>query len=240
MSPLSYESIMPPDRRDLLRELRLPVDALGWVPTLLASRVRRAAQPQSVLLLPGYGTSPTAMRALEVFLRRHGHRVRDWGLGRNTGAARELRVALEPIVRSVIDEHGEPVVLVGWSLGGFIAREFAREHPQQVRKVITLGTPVIGGPRYTATARRYQDEGYDLDELERDVMSRYSTPIAVPVTAIYSKRDGIVAWPACIDRWSPHVEHIEVDATHLGLVLSPHVRTIVAREVGTLDFAAGR
>jgi pimeloyl-ACP methyl ester carboxylesterase len=240
MNPISYDSITPPDRLDLLRELRLPVDALGWVPSLLATKVRRTARPQSVLLLPGYGTSPTAMRVLEVFLRRHGHRVRDWGLGRNTGAARELRVALEPIVRAVIDEHDEPVVLVGWSLGGFIAREFAREHPQQVRKVITLGTPVIGGPRYTATARRYQDEGHDLEELERAVMSRYATPIAVPVTAIYSKRDGIVAWPACIDRWSPHVEHIEVDATHLGLVLSPHVRTIVAREVGAFDLDTGR
>jgi thioesterase domain-containing protein len=180
------------------------------------------------------------MRVLEVFLRRHGHRVRDWGLGRNTGAARELRIALEPIVRAVIDEHSAPVVLVGWSLGGFIAREFAREHPQQVRKVITLGTPVIGGPRYTATARRYQDEGHDLDELERAVMSRYATPIEVPVTAIYSKRDGIVAWRACIDRWSPHVEHVEVDATHLGLVLSPHVRSIVAREIGALDYDARR
>jgi pimeloyl-ACP methyl ester carboxylesterase len=231
MSPISYESITPPGRLDVLQELRLPVDALGWLPSWLATKVRPAKQPRSVLLLPGFGTGPRAMRLMESFLGRHGHRVRDWGLGQNHGEARQLRIALEPIVRSAIAQHGEPVVVVGWSLGGFIAREYAREHPGHVRKVITLGTPVIGGPRYTATARRYSAQGHDLDELEQAVRSRYATPLTVPVTAVYSKRDGIVAWQACIDQWSPNVSHVEVDETHLGLVLSPRVLAIVADAV---------
>lgn len=232
MSPISYDPIPTPGRLEVLRELRLPVDAVGWLPAWLATEVRRAAQPRTVLLLPGYGTGPRAMRALELFLRRHGHRARDWGLGRNHGEARQLRLALEPIVEEIVERDGEPIVVVGWSLGGFIAREYAREHPAHVRKVITLGTPVIGGPRYTATARRYRAEGHDLEELERLVMSRYATPLTRPVTAIYSRRDGVVAWQACIDRWSPDVRHVEVDETHVGLVLSPRVRRIVANEVG--------
>jgi pimeloyl-ACP methyl ester carboxylesterase len=123
-------------------------------------------------------------------------------------------------------------VIVGWSLGGFIAREYAREHPEQVRRVITLGSPVIGGPRYTATAERYRAQGHDLDELERAVMQRYATPLRAPVSAIYSKRDGIVAWQACVDRWSPDVRHVEVGETHVGLVLSPRVLAVVAEEAG--------
>jgi pimeloyl-ACP methyl ester carboxylesterase len=122
-------------------------------------------------------------------------------------------------------------VVVGWSLGGFIAREYAREYPGHVRKVITLGTPVIGGPRYTATARRYRAQGHDLDELEQAVRSRYATPLTVPVTAVYSRRDGVVAWPACIDQWSPNVSHVEVDSTHVGLIFSPRVLEIVAKEI---------
>jgi hypothetical protein len=97
--------------------------------------------------------------------------------------------------------------------------------------VITLGAPVIGGPRYTATAERYRAQGHDLDELERAVAQRYATPLRVPVTAIYSKRDGIVSWQACVDRWSPDVRHVEVEETHLGLVLSPRVLAIVADAV---------
>jgi pimeloyl-ACP methyl ester carboxylesterase len=231
MSPISYEPITPPGRLDVLQELRLPVDALGWVPSWLAMRVRPAQQARSVLLLPGFGTGPRAMRWMESFLGRHGHRVCDWGLGQNNGEARQLRIALEPIVRSVIKQHDEPVVVVGWSLGGFIAREYAREHPGHVRKVITLGTPVIGGPRYTATARRYRAQGHDLDELEQAVRSRYATPLTVPVTAVYSRRDGVVAWPACIDQWSPNVSHVEVDSTHVGLIFSPRVLEIVAKEI---------
>jgi len=231
MSPISYDPISPPGRCDALQELRLPIDALGWIQSWLATKVRPAGRPRSVLLLPGFGTGPRAMRVMESFLKRQGHRVRDWGLGRNNGEARQLRIALEPVIRAAIDREREPVVVVGWSLGGFIAREYAREHPGHVRKVITLGTPVIGGPRYTATARRYRAQGHDLDELERAVKSRYAKPLQVPVTAVYSKRDGIVAWQACIDKWSPDVNHIEVDETHVGLILSPRVLAIVADEV---------
>jgi pimeloyl-ACP methyl ester carboxylesterase len=171
------------------------------------------------------------MWALERHLRQRGHRVRDWGLGRNTGQARELRAALGPVVQAACETGHGPVVLVGWSLGGYIAREYAREHAGQVRKVVTLGSPVIGGPRYTATAARYRAQGHDLDEIERAIANRYATPLDVPVAAIYSKRDGVVAWRACIDQWSPNVRHVEVDETHLGLVLSPRVLSIVADEV---------
>lgn len=228
---LDHGPIAPPGTLDTLRELRLPLDVLRWTPAWLGTRVRRTRQPCNVILLPGFGTGPRSMTVIKVFLRRAGHRVRDWGLGRNTGEAKRFRERLVPIVEESIASHDEPVVLVGWSLGGFIAREYAREHPTHVRQVVTLGSPVVGGPRYTATARWYQSQGFDLDELEQAVAARYATPLAVPVTAIYSKRDGVVAWRACIDRWSPNVRHIEVSETHVGLGFSPRVLDIIATAI---------
>lgn len=228
---IEYDPIVPPGRLDTLKELRLPVDVLRWAPTWLAMKSGRALQPRTTILLPGFGAGPASMRVMEAFLRRRGHRVRDWGLGRNTGEAKALRLKLASIVEESVAAHGEPVTLVGWSLGGFIAREFAREHPDRVRKVITLGSPVVGGPRYTATADWYRSQGHDLDELERTVAERYATPIKVPVTAIFSKRDGVVAWRACIDRWSPDVRHVEVSETHVGLGFAPRVLAIVANEI---------
>jgi pimeloyl-ACP methyl ester carboxylesterase len=229
--PIQYDPITPPGRLDTLKELRLPVDVLRWAPTWLAMKSKRVGKPRPAILLPGFGTGPRSMRVMEVFLRRRGHHVRDWGLGQNSGEAKQLRMALRPVVDQFIATHGEPVTLVGWSLGGFIAREFAREWPDRVRKVITLGSPVIGGPRYTATADWYRAQGHDLDELERAVAARYATPLKVPVTAIYSKRDGVVAWQACIDRWSPTVRHVEVSETHVGLGFAPRVLGIVADEI---------
>ncbi|HVN43194.1 MAG TPA: alpha/beta fold hydrolase, partial [Steroidobacteraceae bacterium] len=194
---IDYEPITPPGKRDALRELRLPIDLLRWAPAMFAGKPRRASHPRTVILLPGFGTGPRSMQIIEAGLRRRGHRVRDWGLGRNTGDAKRFRAELEAIVAPAVAAHGEPVVLVGWSLGGYIAREYAREHPKEIAKVVTLGSPVIGGPRYTTTAAWYRSQGHDLDEVEKAVANRYATPLKVPVVAIYSKRDGIVAWQAC-------------------------------------------
>ena len=228
---IHHEPITPPGKLDALQELWLPVDVLRWAPSWLAMKSGRAAEPRTVVLLPGFGAGPRSMRVMESFLRRRGHRARDWGLGRNTGDARHLRAKLADTVAESRTAHGEPAVLVGWSLGGYIAREYAREHPDEIRRVVTLGSPVIGGPRYTATAGWYRSQGHDLDELERAVAKRYSTPLRVPVSAIYSKRDGVVAWRACIDSWSPQVRHIEVSETHVGLGFAPRVLAIVAEEI---------
>ena len=58
---------------------------------------------------------------------------------------------------------------------------------------------------------------------------RNRIPIRVPVTAVYSRRDGIVAWQACIDEHNPHVEHVEVSSSHLGMGLDPAVWLLAAR-----------
>lgn len=226
------DQIAPRGRFETLQELRLPLDALRWAPAWLTTKRVRATRARTVLLLPGFGAGPRTMRIMEAFLRRRGHHVRDWGLGVNRGDAKGLRTRLEPIVAASVQRAGGPIVLVGWSLGGYIAREYAREHAAQVRRVVTLGSPVIGGPRHTATADWYRSQGYDFDEIDRAIRRRYeSMPLRVPVTAIYSKRDGIVAWKACIDKWSADVRHLEVDETHIGLVLSPQVLALVAEAI---------
>ena len=123
-------------------------------------------------------------------------------------------------------EHG-PVSLVGWSLGGVVAREVAREHPDAVRRLITYGTPVIGGPTFTVGADAYgADECARITQLT-ETLDR-TRPITVPVTTIYTRRDGIVTWQACLDHASRDVEHVEVGSTHLGLGVDPDVWSVVA------------
>jgi triacylglycerol lipase len=45
-------------------------------------------------------------------------------------------------------------------------------------------------------------------------------PADVGFTAIYSKRDGIVDWRACVD---PAAEAVEVRASHVGMAVDPRV-----------------
>ena len=135
------------------------------------------------------------------------------------------------------------VRLIGWGLGEYLAREAARERPDLAEHVITLGTPTVGGPKYTAVAEVYRRQGYDLDGIEAEVDARNARPLEVPITAIYSRSDAIVAWEACIDRVNPNVEHVEVRTTHVGLGFAPEVYRIIAERLaghsGGTEFSAG-
>lgn len=169
------------------------------------------------------------MAPLRRFLSRRGVDAQHWGLGTNRGNpeadARRMVDRLESEWRA----HRAPVALVGWSLGGVIAREVARERPDLVSQIITYGTPIVGGPRYTVTAGTYPPE--EIERIDRLVQARDAAlPIQVPLTVIFSKRDGIVDWRACIDRLSPDVEHFEARSAHLGMGIDPDVwRLVLAR-----------
>ena len=217
----------PPRGRESVRELGAGL-AAG---RLLAAAPRLAGAPRgdggTVIDVPGWKAPEVSGAPLRAYLRWLGYDARGWGFGTNTGDPEgDARRLGESVVR-LAGEQGAPVSLVGWSLGGVIAREVARRHPGSVRRVITYGTPVVGGPSFTAVARSYPPEtraraAAVIEQLDAD------SPIRVPLTVVFSRRDGVVAWPACLDRVSPDVEHVEVGSRHIGLGLDPDVWRVVA------------
>ena len=182
---------------------------------------------EPVIDVPGWRAPERSGAPLRSYLRWLGYDSMPWGLGTNHGNPESDAEKLTRSVLAIAESTGKPVALVGWSLGGVIAREVARHEPGAVSRVVTYGTPVIGGPTHTIGA-----SSYDAEESERitRMIEEVETenPIMVPVTAIYTKRDGIVDWRACIDRHSLEVEHIEVASTHLGLGIDPDVWRIIA------------
>jgi len=129
------------------------------------------------------------------------------------------------------EELGSKVVLIGWSLGGFIAREVARDLGDEVAHVITLGSPVIGGPKYTKAVKFFEAKGFNLEWIEREAVKRDAVPIQQPITAIYSKTDGIVAWRSAIDKISPNVTHWQINAPHLGMGFNAKVWTLIRQSL---------
>src|SRR3712207_849814 len=96
--------------------------------------------------IPGWGAREGRGLPVRLYRSGLGYDARGWGRGTNTGdPRRDAKLILESVV-SLADESARPVSLVGWSLGGVIAREVARRRPDLVRRVITYGTPVVGGP----------------------------------------------------------------------------------------------
>ena len=225
----------PPPLSGLIRETR----GLLELPRLVLRFRDLARQPrgqgQPVLLLPGYGAGDGSTAILKCYLRMLGYRVRGWGLGRNHGDVADLMPRVIKRIGSFARRTQQQVRLIGWSLGGYLAREAARERPDLVHRVITLGTPVIGGPKYTVVARRFSRRGIDMAAIEAEIEVRNQISLCTPVTAIYSRADAVVAWEACIDQNGTNVEHVEVRTTHIGLGFSAEVYKIIAQRLADDD-----
>lgn len=221
-----------------LLEVRAPLEGLSLVAAWpwLARMPRGDGRP--VVLAPGYGAGDASMFALFRYLRWLGYDVHHWGLGRNNGKVEKYVAELTERVRHLHSEReGAAVTLIGWSLGGVIMREIARENPELVREVITLGTPIVGGPKYTRVAKLFAGlENIDLDHLERHIHLRNLRPIKCPLTCIYSKSDGVVAWAASVDSYNAQARNVNVPSSHLGLAFNPFVWRVIARTLaGKLD-----
>jgi pimeloyl-ACP methyl ester carboxylesterase len=129
-------------------------------------------------------------------------------------------------VKTLRRVSGQKVSLIGWSLGGIYAREMAKLAPDDVRSVITLGTPFAGSPRATNAWRVYElASGERVDSLDN---SRFASPPPVPTTSIFSRTDGVVAWQCSVERETAIAENIEVEASHIGLGAHPAVVFAVA------------
>lgn len=213
-----------------LLEFALPLDLIhfSWRLPLLLGAPRGDGRP--ICLLPGYGASELSMVPLKSFLKRLGYKPFDWGLGRNQGAVQRDIARFTEVAQSIADRFdGEPITLIGWSLGGTIAREVARQSPHLIREVITMGTPIVGGPKYTSISSRYANSAkVDLDRLEQDIHLRNSIGFRQPLTVIYSERDGVVGPDIARDTYNPQARNIRVSGGHLGLGVNPQVWRIIA------------
>jgi pimeloyl-ACP methyl ester carboxylesterase len=222
----------PPPLSGLFREIRGFLE----LPRLMLSFQDLARQPrgrgQPVLLLPGYRAGDGSTAILKTYLHLLGYQVQGWKLGRNSGDVPDLLPRVLKGIDSLVCLTHQPVRLIGWSLGGYLAREAARERPDLVHRVITLGTPVVGGPKYTVVARWFRR---DMAAIEAEIELRNQISLRTPVTAIYSRADAVVAWEACIDQNGSEVEHVEVRTTHVGLGFSPEVYKIIAQRLADED-----
>ena len=113
---------------------------------------------------------------------------------------------------------GQPVLLVGWSLGGLFARELARAFPDKVRAVVTLGSPFSGDPKQNNVWRLYEwVAGHKVDE---PPIPRITDKPPVPHLAIWSRRDGIVAPRAARGLDDERDKEVEMRCTHMAFGVS--------------------
>jgi pimeloyl-ACP methyl ester carboxylesterase len=183
-------------------------------------------QGRPVLVIPGFLASDTSTRPLRLGLRQSGFRAHGWKQGRNFGLGADIFDIIDARVHHI--SRGEPVALVGWSLGGLIAREFAKRSPERIAKVVTLGSPIAGDPRRNNNVWRLYEAvaGHPVDAPPVACVLDEKPP--VETIAIWSRRDGIVAADSacatgCADR------SLEVGCGHMEMVFAPEaIRAVVS------------
>jgi pimeloyl-ACP methyl ester carboxylesterase len=183
-----------------------------------------------------------SLGVLASWLRRRGSRTARSGMLLNTDCAERTAGRIESRLQRFAERADGPVVLIGQSRGGELARVVALRNPDLVSALVMLGSPVLDplsvGPAVLEAVRsvaRLGDLGVPgmfssecghgpccatfRDDLQAPL------PSGMRAVAIYSRSDGIVSWHACLD---PYAEHVEVESSHTGMSVHLGVYRVLA------------
>jgi pimeloyl-ACP methyl ester carboxylesterase len=205
------------------------------------------APPRSIALIPGFLAGDVSLGPLTDWLRGLGHRTARVGIRMNVGCSTALIDRLEERVERHADRYGRPVMLIGQSRGGQLARGLAMRRPDLVDKVVSLGSPhtepfavhplvlaqvgVVGALGTLGVPGLFDQgcfRGECCDEFRRQAFE--PLPEGVEHVAVYSRTDGVVDWRSCL---AAGAEHVEVPGTHFGMAINRHVYRVLARTLAT-------
>ncbi len=184
----------------------------------------------AVQVLPGFMATNTSTVPLRRLLRELGYDAHGWDSGRNVRVDNALISRLEAQLQRLNDKSGRKVSLIGWSLGGVLARELAKLHPDRVRLVISLGSPISDDRGHTSAARLFELlNGKEPEAMQGGRFRGLDEAPPVPTTSILTKTDGIVHWRGSVQKpAATPTENIEVYASHCGLGVNPSVMVAIA------------
>lgn len=182
-----------------------------------------------VIVIPGFMASDRTTGRLRRSLDKAGFVSSGWGLGRNRGIRVDTLERLDAQMAKL--GHRGPVTLVGWSLGGLVAREYAKYAPDKVARVITLGSPFSGDPRANNAWRAYElIAGHKVDDPPIPAVLAEKPP--VHTIAFWSRKDGVVAPASARGEIGEADEHVELACSHMAFVADPDaIRTMITKLV---------
>ena len=240
--------------------LRLQIDLLGaraelgaaltgsW---LLNKVVPNGGGNRPVVTIPGFLASETTLLRLGRFLNQHGFESHSWGMGRNLGPqGKSWDVMLDRMehevggrIRELADKHSAPVALIGQSLGGVYARELAAIMPDEIDRVIMLGSPTLHPYLTTYHNRVIATLGYWVNRQShaelagrRGLLHMDADSPPLPCVSIHSPCDGVVDEESSvipryiIEAASPEAprENLRVFSSHIGMSVNPWVLLAIA------------
>jgi pimeloyl-ACP methyl ester carboxylesterase len=182
-----------------------------------------------VLVLPGFLASDSSTIPLRNLLIDLGYDAVGWELGRNVQITTARVKAMGEVLAGLHQRAGRKISIIGWSLGGLLARELAKMHPEAVRQVISLGSPLTGDRNISKVGRIFEALNGPAHEVQkRGRFTDLEAPPPVPSTSVFTKADGVVHWRGSLQPEGSERENVEVYASHIGLGVNPAVMWLIA------------
>jgi pimeloyl-ACP methyl ester carboxylesterase len=200
-----------------------------------------------VMLVPGFLAGDGSLGVMTRWLRGLGYRTHRAGIRSHVDCSAAVCDGLIEVLERMADKTGERVTVVGQSRGGIVARALAVQRPDLVGGIVTLGSPVGGMLRVHPVVLgsigvvgtlgmlkvphlfSWKCLRGDCCQSFREALADPEFPVDVGYTNVYSRRDGIVQWRACIDETAD--EHVEVSSSHCGMAIHPDVYAVVGRSL---------
>lgn len=222
----------PPHRLLALAEGRAVIEFAAFYATRHLLSLLPKGDGHPVLVLPGFLASDGSTKPMRRLLDDLGYESYGWKLGRNVRVDLARVHEMEALLLKIHKETGRKVSIVGWSLGGVFARELAKLHPDAVRQVISLGSPIHDDRRHTNASRLFEYlNGKEPEPIKHGRFTGLDEAPPVPTTSILTRTDGIVHWRGSVqhpDKGNGQTENIEVHASHCGLGVNPSVMVALA------------
>ena len=201
----------------------------------------RKGSGEPVLLIPGFFAGDWMMATMARWLTRVGYRPHLSGIDWNVGCPGRKVELLSWRVQKIARDSGVPVVLVGHSLGGMLARSIAVRYPDSVRHLVMLGAPsrvdwpAAIRPEWWSALRFTQSlwSMLSVDEMRCGTrrcecafaLSSVCPADSVGFSSIYTRSDEVIDWHACVDS---RAENHEVPGGHFSLPVNRHVYRLLA------------
>ncbi|MDA1004590.1 MAG: alpha/beta fold hydrolase, partial [Chloroflexi bacterium] len=217
--------------------------ALRCSPTYLGLGVARG-HGEPVVLVPGFLNTDLSLGEMFWWLSRIGYDPHLAQVGVNADCPDTTGDALAIRVRQIAHATGKLVHLIGHSLGGLLARHVAMSEPDMVAQVITLAAPfrevarvhpalaaamdVIrdhSGGAHTSNVRPTCFSGHCACRFTQYLIAPQHSPVRR--RAIYSRRDGLVAWQSCVE--DDEELNVEITSTHTGMTVNAGAFSAIAR-----------
>jgi triacylglycerol lipase len=249
------EPILGSARPPIWREARIGLEAAALLRhPILRGRDVADGRGLPVLLIPGFLAGDGTLALMGGWLRRAGYRARRAGMIVNVDCSAAALTRLESKLERLVAEQGRRAAIVGQSRGGGLAKVLATRRPDLVSGIVTLGSPQldplavhpivrlqivavatlgsVGAPRLLKRSCRH---GECCASFWEDLSA--PLPRGVRFVSVYSRTDGIVNWRACL---GPGADHVEVDASHIGMAVNPAAWRVVVESLEAFGTAEER